>query len=78
MTAELFDMPESLSPKLRWMARHGIKVKQDAPDKWTAWRSLWSPEPSALNSVTSNTEENALFELAVKTNLQLWNESEPL
>jgi len=74
MTAELFDTPESLSPKLRWMARHAIKVRQDAPDKWTAWRSLWSENLSPLNSVTSTTEENALFELAVKTNLQLWNE----
>lgn len=74
MTDELFSTPETLSPRLAWMNKYAIKTRQDSAERWTAWRSLWSHFPTPLNSASANTEENALFELAVKCGIRLWNE----
>jgi hypothetical protein len=38
MTDELFSLPESLSPRLKWMRRHHITIVDDGEDAPTSKR----------------------------------------
>jgi hypothetical protein len=73
---ELFDIPETKSPRLIWMDRHGIKVialRTDAKsfNHWMAYRH----EGDFISaSAYGPTEDDAITSLAVKLGLRLWNE----
>jgi hypothetical protein len=69
MTDELFQIPETLSPRLRWMREHDIRIHRDSeePHEFTAWTL---PDVSGYGA----TEDEALADLARKLNVKLWNE----
>jgi len=86
----LFAMPESLSPRLKWMAKHGIRTHH-APDcelKWIAWMpdnhfhepdpknpKFKYPVPKDYESCGSGiNEEEALEGLCVIYELPHWSE----
>ena len=69
--AELFAIPESKSPKLRWMERHHITVRQNdqsAPAK--AYEAYYGMDRIA----TGPSETDALVAAAKSLNIPLWNE----
>lgn len=67
--SELFDIPESKSPRLIWMEEHEITTHQG--EKWTAYSPLILDEDT---TGTGDTELDAITDLARKLNLKLWNE----
>ena len=62
------DLPEELSPRLKWMAVKNIKAMQREDGKWVAFKS----ETRFSNS--DDTELDAVIGLAKKMKLKLWNE----
>jgi hypothetical protein len=71
MTDELFQIPETLSPRLRWMREHQVTTTKEAEpsgDLWTAWVF---PDTSGYGA----TEDDALADLAKKLSIPLWNEA---
>ena len=73
---ELFDLPETKSPRLIWMKRHGIKVSPSrthgpSHKHWMAYRHN---EDFISASGYGETEDDAITSLAVKLGLRLWNE----
>jgi len=87
---ELFDIPESKSPRLQWMERHNVKVRHE-PDiahphgDWKAWQgdhdksllktSEWSPGGSHLME-WGDTEMDAICNLCTWNGWKLWNEEQ--
>ena len=78
---DLFDIPESKSPRLLWMEKHGIETWQpeieDAFDgaKWCACRESDKDENGIPSYVgTGDTENDALASLAQRIGIRLWNE----
>ncbi len=70
MTDTLFDLPDSPSPRLRWLREHQVTTTKEAEptgDLWTAWVF---PDTSGYGA----TEDEALADLARKLNVKLWNE----
>jgi hypothetical protein len=79
--SELFDIPETLSPRLRWIREHKVRTHhapwcEDEP--WSAWTPAnESPEGLPMDPEACGycmTEDEAIVELAKKLNLKLWNE----
>jgi hypothetical protein len=74
--SELFDIPETKSPRLIWMDRHGIKVialrtNAKSFNRWMAYRH----DRDFINaSAYGPTEDDAITLLAVKLGIRLWNE----
>lgn len=78
--SELFDLPESKSPRLQWMERHGITVRRYGPHD--CGKPGWQDnEWFAMGKVHLNyeigygdTEDEAITQLALKLGIKLWNE----
>ena len=73
---ELFDLPETKSPRLQWLEKHGIKVSPSrthgpSHKHWMAYRH---DEDFIFASGYGETEDDAIAFLAVKLGLRLWNE----
>jgi hypothetical protein len=70
-------IPAMKSPRLRWIEAHGIKTEIKATSQWSSWFA-WIGESETIRttSVFANgiTEDDALFALAKKCNLRMWNE----
>jgi hypothetical protein len=68
---ELFQIPESKSPRLRWMERNHLSVEMSielvGDAKWSCFHGL---KPIAFGA----TENDALTAAAKKLNIKLWNE----
>jgi hypothetical protein len=62
------DLPEELSPRLKWQAKKGIKTMRRDDGKWVAYKT----ETRFNNS--DETEVDAVIGLAKKLKLKLWNE----
>jgi len=79
MTSELFDTPESLSPRLAWMKRHSIGTYQIESGEWEAYkgRIVHGSFLTPLNAIRGKTEEDSLVALAHKFKLKLWFEENP-
>ena len=90
MNELLFDIPESKSPRLQWMERHGVKVTDGGMDfeegdecmvtgaqlyRFYAHRRLVSGSMVSIRG-GGHTEEAALVKLAKSAGLRLWNEEE--
>lgn len=88
----LFDLPETLSPRLRWMKEHGfITCFIDVADRpWSAFipmadqvltgnkaADLWLHSEKWQPLVgEGNSEDDAIIDCAKKRGLRLWNETE--
>jgi len=85
MTAELFDTPESLSPRLAWMRKHKLETMRNpspkAEDGESPWvcrviktaeskSGLWWPNEIA----GGDTEEQACEQFAMNRGLKHWNQ----
>ena len=64
------DLPEELSPRLKWMKKKNIKVLRREDGKWVAYKS----ETRFNNS--DETEVDAVIGLAKKLKLKLWSEED--
>lgn len=63
----LFQPPDSPSPRLKWMRRHGVKVFfSDVLGEYVAY--------AEMKVGFGDTELEALTDFAIKNNLKLWNE----
>jgi len=88
MTDTLFDLPETPSPRLKWMGDHQIEVIDSRLDhepgdeceltgsrlyRWWAWQTCKRTKTES-SSGGGDTEDEAIVNLAKKLNLKLWNE----
>ena len=74
---ELFDIPETKSPRLLWLEKHGIKVAAPAKGHGTAtnhWMAYQHDGDFISASGYGMNEDEAIAALAVKLGLRLWNE----
>jgi hypothetical protein len=70
--SELFDIPESKSPRLKWQDEHGItciRTELELPEN--AWQAMHADTQAITRGPTA---EDALTSLALKLNIRLWNE----
>jgi hypothetical protein len=70
--SELFDIPQSLSPRLSWMDEHGIwtrKIGLNAEDS----SEMWQAEASGFTARGPD-EDSAIVALAQMMGIKLWNE----
>lgn len=78
--SDLFDIPETLSPRLKWMREHGIVAQfyslDSMPPKtgWQAWVPMSTENAWPQATAFGDTEDEAIVALAKKLNLKLWNE----
>lgn len=77
----LFDLPETLSPRLaEWLKLHNIETRHAGfgpavHTQWMAWQPCDSADhPHDGNACEGETEEDALTDLAKKLGIRLWNE----
>lgn len=87
MSADLlFDVPQTLSPRLTWRQRHGVSialVTGSEDGAWWAWCGGRSAEQVANGSLPhehfaqADSEDAAITAHALRRGLRLWNE-EPL
>lgn len=74
--SELFDISESLSPRLAWMRKHGIQTLEgfDCVDQVPVWAAF--PDEADIGKGTAcdgDTEMEAIEKLAGRLNIKLWN-----
>lgn len=65
---ELFDIPESKSPKMIWMERHWLKIEEQN-GKFRAIQPL-------IKFDFKETEDEALTHAAKTLGIRLWNEEQ--
>ncbi len=78
MSELLFDIPETLSPKLVWMRKHGVEIFQPASE----WIGLTVPETGetvqawvckgAGVSAGGATGDDAIFDWCEKSGVKHW------
>ena len=87
--SDLFDIPETLSPRLRWMQAHGVKtlLMRDDPEMWfpdMPWVAFTGEfdqdDPEWVDKMTSDfgvgaSEDDAIIAWAIANKHKLWNES---
>lgn len=65
--SELFDIPESKSPRLLWLEKHGI---------WTSKaESGWQATAAGIVCKGHETEDDAIVNLSVRMGIKLWNKA---
>lgn len=73
------------SPRLAWMKRHRVQTAHsdhpvdpdESDDCWVAWIERVEGERlGPKNAATGETEQEALWRIAIKFSLPLWNEEE--
>jgi len=69
--SELFQVGESLSPRLRWMRRHGITTEFDG--KSLTW---FAHTRDYVTWSAGDTEHDAIVNLAERKGIRLWNEEQ--
>ena len=62
------ELPEELSPRLKWMRKHQIHVEQSKDGTWIAYKE----KTKHFNRDTE--EKHAVAGLASKIKIKLWNE----
>jgi len=80
--SELFDIPESKSPRLLWMERHGIATinsgidHEDGDECEITGNQCYRYYATCGNQASGgHTKDDAIIALAVKLQLRLWSES---
>ena len=74
---ELFDIPETKSPRLKWMEAHLIAVGENifTPTHSDDFRHGYTRRADcATGSGYGNTDDEALVDLAKRQGWRLWNE----
>jgi hypothetical protein len=66
MTDNLFETPETLSPRLAWMREHGIELRETSLG--------WLASSECGSCRFGDTDDGALARLAWLLNLKLWNQ----
>jgi ethanolamine utilization protein EutQ (cupin superfamily) len=80
MKENLFDIPESESPRLKWMKKHGIKTfcsgkAQDFDGKpWNCWTGDLCEAMESNTLAIGETEADTIAAWAKINNVRLWNE----
>jgi len=70
--SELFDIPESKSPRLQWQDYHGITcVETDLDLPKNRWQTMQSKTKTIVRGPT---QEDALIAISNKLNIKLWNQ----
>ena len=69
--SELFDIPETKSPRLKWIDKHGVWV---AEITLTGSITRWWEATAAGITTKGATEDEAIVNLAKKMGIKLWNE----
>ena len=64
------DLPESKSPRLLWMERHGVEA--GGPDEDDEFWARTGDQPSQY--AYGQTETEAVIALGIKSGWKLWNE----
>lgn len=86
--SELFDIPESKSPRLLWMKRHGVKTRHEPTiahpnGDWVAWTGNYGESLQAASEMSpggcyliewGDTEMDAICNLCTWNGWNLWNE----
>ena len=78
MSEELFEIPLSESPRLKWLRDHNVKtlltefLDDDENQHWSAWNQEDAPNPD--NTGIGETEHDAIVALALMNGWKLWNE----
>jgi len=62
------ELPEELSPRLKWMRKHQIHVEQSKDGSWIAYKER------TKHFCRDNDENHAIIGLAKKLKLKLWNQ----
>ena len=74
---ELFHIPETPSPRLRWMQEHDVKTIPGAWDSFTE-RERWAAYAGSIDDMPElyygDTADDAITEFAKANNIRLWNE----
>ena len=65
----LFEMPEDLSPMLKWAKERGLFFAPKGKEKFTAYKS-----GTTINTEGEDVEE-ALLKLALKLGIKTWNQN---
>ncbi len=80
--SELFNIPETLSPRLRWMEKHGITIEDGGIDhddgdecEITGNQCFRYYAICGEQAAGGHTKDDAIIALAIKLQLRLWNES---
>jgi hypothetical protein len=80
--SELFDIPESKSPRLLWIEKHGIKIIDSGIDyedcdecEITGNQCFRYYASSGDLASGGHTKDDAIIALALKLQLRLWNEA---
>lgn len=66
---KLFDIPVSLSPRLAWMKKHGITVRETEIQVWK--KAILASD--GVYSVKADDEETACELLAKHLGIKTWN-----
>ena len=66
----LFDIPESLSPRLAWINKHLVTSEYSVSDG--EWLSISRRNPEIHGY--GKTEDDAMFDLARQHGWRMWNE----
>jgi hypothetical protein len=85
MTDNLFSIPETLSPRLQWMAKYGIQISDGGEEYQPGDKDIITEEPLFRYWATAfaipdkpeaggDTEDEAIVALAKKLNIKLWME----
>ena len=69
MSEELFTLPVTESPKLRWMREHRLQTRHD--DKTGVWTAF---DAEMVTPFRGETEELALAAWALARRVKLWNQ----
>lgn len=62
------DMPEEMSPRLKWMKARNIKTLMTKDNRWVAYKS------ETQHSFNHENEIDAVVGLAKKLKIKLWKE----
>ena len=66
MNENLFDIPETLSPRLAWMREHGIELRETSLG--------WLASTDCGHCSFGQTDDDALSRVAQTINIKLWNQ----
>jgi hypothetical protein len=69
--SELFDIPESKSPRLLWLEKHGVKFERDFFDPWEEETYQWMAHMRHHQGF-GKTQDEAITDLAKTAGILTW------